>query len=381
MIGIGLDLLTNRHDLHKKAVGQRAILLAGTAQPREQGLGPPLGIVEYSTRLGHIGCFRAILPRGVRMNGRDATQEGPLDRRRGQIKARLKAESVEGVSHGRWYRDGIPPTRRVGNERVDWARRFTDDAEWRLGTVAEVREREERGMCGHLGIVGVSPEGAALFIQELSRRASRVLEPHEHPRITLHNEPLAAYVDSIRADDWHAVAQLLSRSARKLAEAGATFCLTPDQAVQYAIPLAAETSPIPWMSVPELVADAVEQDGISRVGLLGTRWVTQAATYQSLLGMRGVQVHAPEEDDARMLDTIIFGELVYGGLKPESRGRMLEVVSRMLDRGCEGLILGMSEGRLAIDREGVTVPIYDASAILAQRAVEHSMRQNLEAAG
>lgn len=236
-------------------------------------------------------------------------------------------------------------------------------------------------MAGHLGIVGVSPEGAALFIQQLSRRASRILDPHEHPKITLHNEPLTAYLDSIRSDDWHAVAELLSRSSRKLAEAGAAFCLTPDQAVQYAIPLAAEASPIPWMSVPELVADAVEADGVSHVGLLGTRWVTQAATYQSLLGMRGVQVHAPCEDDAKILDTIVFGELVYGELRPDSRALIAGVIDRLVDRGCQGLILGMSEGRLAIGPGELVVPVYDASAILAERAVDRSMQEPLGAAG
>ena len=32
----------------------------------------------------------------------------------------------------------------------------------------------------HIGIIGVSPEGAALFYRQLSRQAARMLPPNEH---------------------------------------------------------------------------------------------------------------------------------------------------------------------------------------------------------
>src|SRR5687767_1467118 len=61
----------------------------------------------------------------------------------------------------------------------------------------------------HIGIVAVSPEGAALFYRQIFRQASHLLEPHLHPRVSLHNEPLALYIDAVRAGDWHAVGELL----------------------------------------------------------------------------------------------------------------------------------------------------------------------------
>jgi len=222
----------------------------------------------------------------------------------------------------------------------------------------------------HIGIAGVSPEGAALCVRHISRRAASVLDPHEHPRISLHNEPLAYYIDAIRAGDWHGVGDLLRRSAEMLARCGAELCLTPDNAVQYAIHLAEHDSPIPWLSMPDLVADAVCRDGHEVVGLIGTRWVTQGSSYQTRLGLRGVQVIVPDERDIEAIDRVIVGELIYGRVKPESVAQVQEVIGRLGSRGCQGLILGSSEAPLMfVDRE-TPMALYDAGAILADRAVE-----------
>jgi aspartate racemase len=225
----------------------------------------------------------------------------------------------------------------------------------------------------HIGIVAVSPEGAALFYRQIFRRAAQMLEPHDHPRVSLHNEPLAFYIDAVKTGDWHAVGDLLRRSAGILARSGAAFCLTPDNAVQHAIHLAAEGSPIPWLTMPDLVAKAVEQDGRKVVGLIGTKMVTTGSTYQTILGLRGIQVLAPEPDETDELDRIIFSELIYGAIRPQSQAMVLKVIQRMAERGCEGVILGSSEAPLIVTPENTPLPIYDAADLLARGAVQRAM--------
>lgn len=225
-------------------------------------------------------------------------------------------------------------------------------------------------MTKHIGIVGVSPEGAALCVRQISRQAARVLPPHLHPRITLHNEPLAAYIQTIKNNDWHGVADLLRRSATILAQCGAQFCLTPDNAVQYAIHLAAHDSPIPWLSLPEMVAEAVSTDSRTVVGLIGTRWVALGAAYQTHLGMKGIRVLVPEADEIEAIDRIIVGELIYGQVRPDSQQRILSVITRLADAGCQGIILGSSEVPLVVTAENCPLPRYDTLDIAAERAVQ-----------
>lgn len=226
----------------------------------------------------------------------------------------------------------------------------------------------------HIGIVGVSPEGAALFYRQFTRQATRLKGPKEQPRVTIHNEPLSLYIDAIRRDDWHEVGRLLRRSAELLARCGAEFCVTPDNAVQHGVQLAEVGSPIPWLPLPELVATDVANDRLRCVGILGTKLVTHSSTYQTHLGLRGIQVLPPEPDETETLDRIIFNELIYGETRPESRLEVLNIIGHFMKRGCEGVILAVSEAPLLVTSENSPLPVYDASEILAEASVKHCTR-------
>lgn len=229
------------------------------------------------------------------------------------------------------------------------------------------------GVAKHIGIVAVSPEGAAVFYTQLSRQCSRLVLPHQHPRISLHNEPLAFFLDAIRKDDWHTVGQLLRRSAEFLARCGAQFCMSPDNIVQHAAHLAESGSPIPWLTMSDLVADAVGADGRKTVGVIGAKMVTSSSTYQTHLGLRGIHVLPPEPGEAELLDQIIFGELIYGHIRPESRQAVLGIINALERRGCEAVILACSEAPLLVTSENSCLPVYDAANILAEAAVRRAL--------
>lgn len=224
-------------------------------------------------------------------------------------------------------------------------------------------------MIKHIGIVAVSPEGAALFYRQIFRQAARRLEPHAFPRVSLHNEPLALYIDAVRAQDWHTVGELLRRSADILARCGAQVCLSPDNAVQHGVHLAEAGSPIPWLTMPDLVARAIEADGRKTVGLIGTKMVTTGSTYQTHLGLRGIRVLTPDAEGIELLDRVIFSELIYGKVRPESVSAVLRVVSWLGEQGCEAVVLASSEAPLVINPDNARLPIYDAADLLAQGAV------------
>ncbi len=232
-------------------------------------------------------------------------------------------------------------------------------------------------MISHIGIVGVSPEGAALFYQEITRELSRRLGQGDgsatHPRLTLHNKPIGLYLDALRRNDWEAVAGLLTRSAELLANAGADFCLTPDHAVQHGVHSAADASPIPWISMPELVAASLAERGVSTVGILGTSWVARGSTYQTLLGLKGIKVIAPPEEESDRLDAIVFEELLYGKVKTESIKFVHSLIGAFKERDCQGVVVASSEIPLVLDEASSPLPLYDASEILAVGAVDRAL--------
>jgi aspartate racemase len=221
----------------------------------------------------------------------------------------------------------------------------------------------------HIGIAAVSPEGSALCYRDIFRYACKRLGERGHPLVTLHNIPFDRYVTAVYRDDWQAIGELLSASAKILAAAGAEFVIVPDNLMQHGVPLAESTSPIPWLTMTDLVTEAVVADGRKKVGVIGTKMVMFGSTYQTHLGLKGVRYGIPDEAEADIVDTIIFKELVVGHVRTESTRRLLSVIERLRDKGCEGVILASTEVPLAISSENSPLPVYDSTQLLAEGAV------------
>lgn len=225
-------------------------------------------------------------------------------------------------------------------------------------------------MARHIGIVAVSPEGSALCYRKLARRAMQIADPSQRPQITLHNRPFSDYLDAIYRDDWETIGELLLASAHSLAEAGADFLILPDNVAHHAMHYVESRSPLPWVSMIDLVADAITRDKRKAVGVVGTKLVMHGSTYQTVLGLKGIAVHAPQEEDAAEIDKIIFGELVHGQVTETSRKMFHDAINRLADRGCEGVILASTETPLLVNDKSSSLPTYDPVDLLTEGVLD-----------
>ncbi|MBX3322715.1 MAG: aspartate/glutamate racemase family protein [Phycisphaeraceae bacterium] len=227
-------------------------------------------------------------------------------------------------------------------------------------------------MAKHIGMVGISPVGAALCYRQLFRHARANLPPHEHPAFTMHSLPLHGFLEAVRRDDWHRVAALLRQSVDILANAGAQICFTPDNMVQHALPLIARNSPIPWISMAETVAETISKDGRTLVGIIGTTIVTSGSTYQAHLGVKGIRIHKPQHDEADTIQRIILEQLVHGVLDDASLDALHAIVVQMKERGCDAVLFGCSEAPLLVEKGDWALPVYDSNDIVAREVFNRS---------
>lgn len=225
----------------------------------------------------------------------------------------------------------------------------------------------------NIGIVAVSPEGSANCYRLIGRRCSDITDPAQRPAVLLHNKPLSTYVEALNRGDWPRVAALLRESANALSHAGADFCVLPDNVCHHALPMAEAGSPIPWLNMIDLVADALKHSGCKSVGLIGTRYVTYGSTYQIALGLRGMHLHVPPEDETAAIDHIIFDEAVHNRVRAASRDQVLGAVRNLKDRGCEALILGATEAGMLLSSAESPIPLFDPVELLADAAIYHAL--------
>jgi aspartate racemase len=198
---------------------------------------------------------------------------------------------------------------------------------------------------------------------------------HNHPEITLNSVPMAEHMRYIRAGDWEGVGAALLESARKVAGAGADFAICPDntyhQAFEYVVP----RSPIPWIHIAEAVAEEARRHGYARLGILGTKYLTEGPVYPGALGRFGIEREIPDEADRERINEIIFKELVNGVFLEDSRLYFNEVSEKLKARGCDAVVLGCTEIPLIVRPEESPLPTLDSTRLLARAALRRALGQ------
>lgn len=229
-------------------------------------------------------------------------------------------------------------------------------------------------MAKHIGIVAVSYEGAALCYQTICAEAAAVMGEHNHPEITMHCFALADYVAFASKRDWEGVAGLLLKSVEKVAFAGADFAIcpanTPHEAFDFVIP----RSPIPWLHIVEVVAEVAAAKGMSKLGVLGTKFLMEGKVYPEVLSNRGIAAVIPEADQRQKINTFIFEELVKGKLVSSTKDYFRGVVGELGSEGCDGVVMGCTEIPLILSQQDVEVPLLDSTRLLAKAALAEAVR-------
>ena len=229
-------------------------------------------------------------------------------------------------------------------------------------------------MAKHIGIVACSAEGAALCYRTICREAAARMGEHNHPEITLHTRPLAEYMVPIRSGDYQAVAEIMLRSARKVAGAGADFAICPDNTIHQAMPFVRPASPIPWLHIAETVAEEARSRGYRRLGVMGTKYLMTGPVYGESLGRAGIECVIPHGRQRERIDRIIFTQLVYGRFPEESRLYLNEVFADLKERGCDAAVLGCTEIPLIVNPDDCPLPTLDSTRLLARAALDYALR-------
>jgi len=228
-------------------------------------------------------------------------------------------------------------------------------------------------MTQHIGIVACSAEGAALCYRTVCLEGAQFLGAHDHPEVSLHTHALARYMDYIDKDDWTGVGELMLSSAHKLASAGADFLICPDNTIHQAFAGMIGRSPLPWLHIAEVVAHEARARGLRRIGITGTRYLTDSEVYPQKFSAAGLQYLRPREDERTEINRIIFDELVRGVQAPQSQAYFQQVFRHMQAAGCDAVVLGCTEIPLLMNDANSPLPTLDSTRLLARAALRRAV--------
>ncbi|HEX6729562.1 MAG TPA: amino acid racemase [Pyrinomonadaceae bacterium] len=231
-------------------------------------------------------------------------------------------------------------------------------------------------MSKHIGMVSVSYEGAALCYQTICAEAASVMGEYQHPQITIHSFPLADYMRFASRLDWEGVATVLLESVEKVARAGADFAICPANTAHEAFDVMRPRSPIPWLHIVEVVAEAAAASKWSRLGILGTKFLMEGKVYRDVLSTHGIETLTPEAAEREKINGFIFEELVKGDFKSSTREYFRSEAAELSERGCDAVVMACTEIPLILSPGDTKVPLLDSTRLLARAALAESLRSD-----
>ncbi len=178
--------------------------------------------------------------------------------------------------------------------------------------------------------------------------------------------------------DWDSTAQILAKEAKNIQNAGADFLLICTNTMHKVAPQIEEQIDIPILHIADATGEILVKDKIKKVGLLGTAFTMQQDFYKNRLAKKfNLEVQVPDEEDIQIVHKIIYEELCLGKIEESSKNKYLKIIKKLVEDGCEAVILACTEIGLLVEQKDTSVPLYDTTLIHAQAAVERANNMNI----
>ncbi len=144
---------------------------------------------------------------------------------------------------------------------------------------------------------------------------------------------------------WAETADILAEAALSVEKGGADFILICTNTMHKVVPEIEQKITVPILHIADTTAQKLLEQGVKKVGLLGTAFTMEQDFYKGRLTDKfGIDVVVPDEDERKQVHDIIYQELCRGEIKEESRAIYNQIIEKLSRQGAEAVILGCTLG-------------------------------------
>lgn len=228
-----------------------------------------------------------------------------------------------------------------------------------------------------LGLIGgMSWESTVPYYQVINRTVQERLGGLHSAKVVLVSIDFAELAPLQVAGDWEAAGAMMVEAARAVERAGADLLVLTANTMHKVAPAIEAAIRIPMLHIADPTAEAVRAAGITKVGLLGTRFTMEERFYRDRLRDRhGLEVLVPERTERDVVHRVIYEELCRGRFLDSSRAEFRRIMAALVDAGAQGLVLGCTEIALLVGPEDSTVPQFDTATLHARAAAEWAVSE------
>jgi aspartate racemase len=220
-----------------------------------------------------------------------------------------------------------------------------------------------------IGLIGgIGPAATDFYHRRLIDLHAKLKAPLQ---LTIVHADTPTLVGNLARNDAAAQAQIFARLTHRLAAAGAGFVAVTSVAGHFCRNEFKALSVLPVLDMIAEVDRVVNTQGITRIGILGTRTVMETRFYGCLT--QAAVVPPPEEDLGEVHQAYVA--MAAAGIATEAqRAVFYSAARRLIERqGAEAIMLGGTDLALVFDENTSPFPLVDCAAIHADAIVAHAV--------
>lgn len=228
-----------------------------------------------------------------------------------------------------------------------------------------------------LGLIGgMSWESTVPYYQLINEGIKQRLGGLHSAKLVLYSVDFHDIEVCQASGDWDKAGQMLADAALSLKKAGAEGIVLCTNTMHKVAGPIIQQSGLPFLHIVDGTARAIQQQKMSRIALLGTRYTMEQDFYRGRLASEyGIETLVPEAAERQEVNRIIFEELCLGVFTDASKARYQQIIAGLVEQGAEGIIFGCTEIGLLLRPEECPIPVFDTTAIHASAAVEFMLRE------
>ena len=209
------------------------------------------------------------------------------------------------------------------------------------------------------------------YYRYLNELANEKLGGNESAEIIIYSVNFGEIKKLTEAGDWKNISLIICRVA-KLIEADGAACLLIGANTMHKIADDVKAAvKIPVIHIAEAIAKEILKNGLTKVGLLGTRYTMQPGFYAEYLMKHGIETIIPEQVDIDFINDTIYNEFSKNVFLQETKAAYLRIISKLKDNGAEGIILGCTEIPVLLKQPDCDIPLFDTAKIHSGAGVDH----------
>ena len=222
---------------------------------------------------------------------------------------------------------------------------------------------------------GMSWESTKTYYHLLNTLVKDRLGGLNSAKILLNSVNFGELESCLRDSDWRTIEEILVRESQRVERGGADCLLLCTNTMHKIFDSLQKNISIPFFHIADTLGERLSSENVRCVGILGTRFTMTENFYSDRLRERfDISTIVPSESDTKIADDIIFEELCIGVVSDESRRRYIEIMERLGESGADSIALACTELELLLSPSDSPLPLFDATRIHCDYAVDWCLR-------